>query len=687
MAAGAGAFLLWILSGPALTNANRCLGMALSTGFSLAAALALGRSASRPGMDAAGRRGVRWIAASQALCAAGTLYGLFAYLRDPLDASRFNLADVFYVASYPAVMVGILAAPRSDRPSASRARILVDVALFLAGIGLPLWHFTVLPGLSSESRFDAALCVAYPVASFTGISILNFVLLTRRPLGSRGAFILLISAVFIWWLADLLYLLDTVPSLIPRGRINWSNAASALSVVLFLIAAGRIDACGARAAKAVRTAAASPLPFLTVITVGGWLLLYAASGRVPAESTVGFMSYLALLFVILSVRELFVFRDSRRWLKVEVDRESRARFEMLVSHCSDVIMLVDAGGTVRFSSPAALGSLGASPHELEGRPLISLVHPDDASGGREFLDGIGGSSEGRSGLRWRLRHTDGTYRTFDAAGGEGVQDPAGAGRVVTLRDVSEQVGLEEKLRQTEKLEAVGQLVGGIAHNFNNILTSTMMRLGFIREHSQLPVNVLREIEGLQQEANRSAELTRKLVMFGRQQRLSMRLVDLRDLLKRLQPAIHELLGNGIQLYVTGGGTAEVVLADTDLIDYVVMNLSENARDAMPNGGCLIIELTSIAAVDLAPDPDGAPLPHAAVRMSFQDTGRGMEAQVLSRLFEPFFTTKGVGGLGLGLASVHGAVKQHHGWIRVESSPGLGSTFRVFLPKAQDPFLL
>jgi signal transduction histidine kinase len=157
-------------------------------------------------------------------------------------------------------------------------------------------------------------------------------------------------------------------------------------------------------------------------------------------------------------------------------------------------------------------------------------------------------------------------------------------------------------------------------------------------------------------------------------------VNIGDSLNRLLPEIHQLLGDAIQLHLAGGSSPKVVLADGDLLDYMVMSLCANARDAMPDGGCLIIEIAEMTAEELAPDPKGAPRPASVIRLSFQDNGCGMDHSTQQRLFEPFFTTKAPnGGHGLGLASVHGAVKMHQGWMQVESSPGKGSTFRIFLP--------
>jgi signal transduction histidine kinase len=257
--------------------------------------------------------------------------------------------------------------------------------------------------------------------------------------------------------------------------------------------------------------------------------------------------------------------------------------------------------------------------------------------------------------------------------------------VINSRDVTDRVALEERIRHAQRLESLGHLVGGIAHNFNNILTSTMMRLDFLREDTSLPAEATRQIKALDQEARRSADLTKKLVSFGQQQYLRKEPFDLRQSLSRLSGQITQLLGGAVDLRVTGGSSAEWVRADPALIDEVILCLCSNARDAMPAGGRLTIEVTGAEPAGGAAPQGAGPARGSFVRLSVQDTGRGMDSMVRQRLFEPFFTTKAVGsGLGLGLAAVHGIVKQHGGWIDVESAPGLGSTFRVHLPRVPEP---
>ena len=673
-------FLLWILTGPQHTEANRHLGILLAILFYFVAAVILGRSSRRAGISKGFGNALRWIAASQVLYGLGSLYGFFTIIYLPSYKARFDVADIFYLAAYPSIAMGLSLIPRVEHRSVSKARILVDTAVFVVGVGLPLWLFTLGPGVSKASFFDGAMFIAYPLATFSCITILNYILLTRAPQPSRVAFGLLMVAICVVWLADLIYLLDSVHGLVTSGPVDWSNASSSLSVVLFILAADRIESGSDSGPKAVQAAASSPLPIATIVAVSGWLVLFMLRGHPEPEVMARILVCLVLLFVVLSVREAFVYRDSKRWLAAEIDREAHARFEVLVQHSRDVIMLVDSQYKIRFASPAVADALGVSAREIAGQPLLRFAHEEDLEKGTKFLDNVANPSEKRLSLRWRLRHADRTYRIFDTLGSRASQGSSLIGMVITSRDVTHQVALDERMRQSNKLEAVAQLVGGIAHNFNNIMTATMMRLSLLRGHAKLPPEIIEEVNALDQEAKRSADLTRKLALFGTQQHVQRKTVNVWDSVNRLEPEIRRLLGNGIQLHLLGGSSPKVVMADSDLIDYMITSLCTNARDAMPEGGCLIIEVTEMNADQPAEGTDDEPKQASVVRISFQDNGCGMDPSAQQHLFEPFFTTKGpTGGHGLGLASVLGAVKIHQGWMHVESSPGKGSTFRIFLP--------
>ena len=680
-----GMLILWFLSAPTRTVFHRLLAVTLVTVLYFAAAAAFGFASRRRGLPTEVVTGIRWIVLGMLLNGLGGLCVLVYAVVDPKSTAPFNLSDLLFLATYPAIITGLFCMPRAERPSISLGRMAVDGAVLVAGVGLPLWFFAVGPGLRAATGFEAVMDVVYPLTTFGGITLLNVILLTRKPLPSLSAFRFLVVAVSINWLADLLYLLDSVQGLVARGPVNWTNVFNTLSIAMYLLAALHVEKDPLASPRTAQPAASSPLPIATIMVVSSWLVLFAVKGHPAPEAITPVFWILAALFVILSVRETYFIRDSEHWMSAEIERKSRARFEAVVQNSSDVIMVVDPSLEIRFASPASATALGKAPESMTGQLLLSLVHSDDLAKGAEFLNQVLSPYKVPPSLVWRLRHEDGTYRHFETVGSNLVHESAVGGLVINSRDITDRVSLEDKLRQSQKLEALGQLVGGIAHNFNNILTATMMRLGFLLDNGDLPADVLAEIEALEKEAKRTAALTKKLVLFGQQQFLRKEPVNMRECIGRLLPEITDLMGKDIQVYVTGAASPEWVEADAGLLDQVILSLCANARDAMATGGALIIEIAEFERAAAAAPKNGGPSPGTFVRLSFKDTGCGMDSSVRQHLFEPFFTTKKVGeAQGMGLAVVHGIVQQHRGWMEVESAPGLGSTFRVYLPKAAEP---
>jgi PAS domain S-box-containing protein len=252
-----------------------------------------------------------------------------------------------------------------------------------------------------------------------------------------------------------------------------------------------------------------------------------------------------------------------------------------------------------------------------------------------------------------------------------------------VHDITARKQAEEALRQAQKLEAVGRLAGGVAHDFNNILTATLARLDDLQADPTVSAPVRSELVQLEQDALRAAALIRQLLVFSRRQVATMKPLEVNQLLVNLLKMLYRVLGEHIRLEFSADPTELWVTGDAGMLEQVVTNLAVNARDAMPQGGRLTVR-THRARLD-AEAATGQPggRPGTFVCLTVTDTGCGMDTTMLPRIFEPFFTTKEVGrGTGLGLATVYGIVAQHQGWISVESAVGQGSTFQVFLPLAE-----
>lgn len=257
--------------------------------------------------------------------------------------------------------------------------------------------------------------------------------------------------------------------------------------------------------------------------------------------------------------------------------------------------------------------------------------------------------------------------------------------IMSLRGREQRKQLEVQLIQAQKLEAVGQLAGGVAHDFNNILAATMMNLDLLRVRTDLNGEVRETLAELMNEAQRAAALTRQLLLFSRRSQLEIKTLDPNDVVGGMLKMLKRLIGEHIAMSFEPNLSVPMVRADSGMIEQVLMNLVVNARDAMPQGGRLSIALEAVEADRARLKSHPELQPGWFVCLSVKDTGCGMDEATLKRIFEPFFTTKEVGkGTGLGLATVYGIVGQHNGWIEVESAPGQGSAFRVFLPAAAQP---
>ncbi len=260
--------------------------------------------------------------------------------------------------------------------------------------------------------------------------------------------------------------------------------------------------------------------------------------------------------------------------------------------------------------------------------------------------------------------------------------PIAVGRVVHCyaEDTTEKLNLEAQLRQSQKMESIGQLAAGVAHDFNNILTIIQGHSSALLARKNLPAEISEPLQAVYFASERAAGLTRQLLMFSRKNTMQPRLLDLREVVGNMNRMLPRLLGETITLQFQPPERLPLVEADAGMIEQVVMNLAVNARDAMPNGGTLTVSLIDVAIDAAAAKKNSEARAGNFVRLRVADTGCGMDAMTRAHVFEPFFTTKEVGkGTGLGLATVYGIVKQHDGWIEIESELDKGAAFDVFLP--------
>ncbi|MEW6720979.1 MAG: PAS domain S-box protein [Thermodesulfobacteriota bacterium] len=368
-------------------------------------------------------------------------------------------------------------------------------------------------------------------------------------------------------------------------------------------------------------------------------------------------------------------------LAEEALRRSEERFKRLVQNSNDVITLIDERGTISSVSGPLERITGYRPEELVGKPATDHVHPDDIENVRRVF-GETLREPGRNvAVEYRARHKEGRWISVEAVSTNLLADPVVSSLVVTHRDISERMRLQEQLQQAMKMEAVGRLAGGIAHDFNNILTVVTGNAELARMSLSASDPLVRPLDQVMKAAGSAASLTRQLLAFSRKQIIEPRVLSLNDLVRNIQQMLVRLIGENVTFKASLGEELGSVKVDPGQFEQVLVNLAVNARDAMPEGGSLFIS-TSNVVLDgsyCASHPQSNPGEY--VLLSVSDTGHGMTDEVKRHLFEPFFTTKGKGlGTGLGLATIFGVVRQAGGAIQAYSETGMGTTFKIYLPR-------
>jgi len=383
---------------------------------------------------------------------------------------------------------------------------------------------------------------------------------------------------------------------------------------------------------------------------------------------------------------LFHVRDITERLAVETARRSsETLFRSVWENSVDGMRLTDEHGVMVAVNEAFSQLVGLPTKQLEGKPL-TLIY--DASSDWEKLLQLHRANfkAGKlqpSRAKDYLLH-DGRAVAFEIT--DSYVELGGKPRLLLslFRNVTEQKRLEEQFRQSQKMEAIGQLAGGIAHDFNNILTVVLGHATLLTMQPLEP-KALVSAQQIKQASERAAGLTRQLLAFGRKQVACPRSLDLNQLVNGMSQMLGRLLGEDIALQIHFSGEPAVVEADPGMMEQILLNFSVNSRDAMPKGGQLTIRVSHrlIDAAYAARVVEARP--GKFICLSHTDSGEGIPPEILTRIFEPFFTTKELGkGTGLGLATVFGIVKQHRGWIEVDSTLGKGTTFHVFLPATNLP---
>jgi two-component system, cell cycle sensor histidine kinase and response regulator CckA len=362
-------------------------------------------------------------------------------------------------------------------------------------------------------------------------------------------------------------------------------------------------------------------------------------------------------------------------------QEGQQRLLAAIEQAAEIILITDTEGTILYVNPAFETTTGFTRDEALGaRPAIQQSGKHDAAFYRNLWATItaGDTWSGR----FINRKKDGSLYEEEATISP-VRDAGGriVNYVAVKRDITREAALESQLRQAQKMEAIGQLAGGVAHDFNNLLQAMMAHAALGMDSLAPDAPAYHDLVFIRDTAVRAAALTRQLLAFSRRQVLQSKNVYLNDVIEHILQMISRVIGSHIRLAFTPDPDLGAVHADPHQIEQVLMNLCVNARDAMPDGG--VIDIATCHALVDARFQEAHPWarPGRYVVMTVTDTGVGMKPDTVARVFEPFFTTKEVGqGTGLGLATVYGIIKQHNGLVHVYSEPGKGSTFKIYLPR-------
>ena len=599
----------------------------------------------------------------------------------PAAAPIPTVADLFYLAGYPIVTLGFarLVLHRNPGPGFG---VLLDGGILTVGLGLVAWVAFADPllSMSSLSALSRAVAVVYLIADIALVGVVACLVLDSEA--GTPAMRLFAGSVVALLMADGL-------SAWGSGWLQAPLSEAAYFCQYALWAAAALHPSMATSARPSEDKEHRITPrrlaglMVAALVAPALLTLEGIEGRIdfPAIS-LGSVAIVALVIATMAdlIGEQTAAMQKRLTLEAAL-RETSETLRAILDSSPLPIIVVDRQRRVLFWSRASEQLFGFTADETQGKRLP--IFPAEASESNRTLVPRVLAGESMAVQELPCQTKDGQIIKVRAHFAPIRDDPGKVrGAISLMEDTSEVELLEAQLFEARKLESVGRLAGGIAHDFNNILTAV---IGYADLSLDEPAgaDISEYVVGIRDAAERAAGLTQQLLAFSRRQILQPQVLELNEVVGGLESMLRRLIGEQIELLIAPDPAAGCLRADRTQLEQVILNLALNSRDAMPSGGQLVIGTghQKYTSGNRSRPREIGPGEYAVI--SVTDTGLGMDAQTRDHIFEPFFTTKGQGrGTGLGLATTYGIIKQSEGSVLVDSTPGLGTTFRLFFPSVE-----
>ncbi|MCX6543178.1 MAG: response regulator [Acidobacteria bacterium] len=673
----AAAYFVWMLLRTPGTAATEIISVFAFVPLGLAIGWACWRVGRVPALDR--RTRLAWYLLSLSalsLWTTGNLWSLYLLVVNPQHSPAW-LDIIEPLNSLLAIAAYLLFPTRTSKPG-SRQRARLDVALIVVAGFVLAFHFGVRTMFS-----QAAPVWGYTVA----LMVVDWVMFVSAAVGviqKRDATIRIVLAILLaahtsslignYWLSDM-------------ARYRVGDAVDALWFLAWVLkwAAARV-AWHRHRLGLVREDDQADEPglgfrasvFANVMVGGvfGLLVIQLLGGDRKFLELMG-ISTLAMV-VLLSLRQVAALAENRRLFAAQLAQE--ARFRSLVHNASDLVLVVDGSGVISYVSPSGVRMFGDHPALRIGARITDLFPLEDAA---PLATTPGGIPAGTLHVLTRVETASGEWRDVEVISTDQREDPAVAGMVFTCRDITERRALERKLMHAQKLDAVGRLAGGLAHDLNNVLAAIRGYAELLADELPAGTSAAADLRNIQEASDKASGITKKLLGLSRNQSVQRGTLNLNDVVRGLQPILRQLLTDRIEVRLELDPDAGLVKADLGQMEQVLVNLATNARDAMPAGGLLRVRTANVSIGDDRGKTCTIP-PGDYVTLAVTDEGVGMSADVQARVFEPFFTTRPEErGMGLGLPMVREIVEETGGCVTVESKPGRGSTFTVLLPRLGD----